>query len=142
MITPALPPRFYRLRIWLAVWLGIQLIVVASSPAWGWIVPHEHLNGERLTAAQWQAHWQAHWCEAHPGGAVCESQGDMLPGYRDVTSTLGLDGVLSTLTGAVATLTPDRDYIPPPAYLSGLPAALFNELALDYSPLDPPPVSI
>lgn len=141
MGAPAQPPRFYRLRIWLALWLGIQLIVVASSPAWGWIVPHNHLNGERLTAAQWQAHWKVHWCQANPGGAGCENQADMFPGYHDVTSTIGLDGALSTLTGAVATLIPQRDIVPPSARLKGLPAAQFTKLVVEYSPLDPPPIS-
>jgi hypothetical protein len=51
-------PRRIGLTILFAVWLSIQGAVIGLSPAWGFILPHDHILRGTMTEADWQAHMQ------------------------------------------------------------------------------------
>src|SRR5581483_10267177 len=53
-------PRQVILTILFVLWLSVEAAVIGLTPAWGWILPHEHITRGVLTLSDWERHLQEH----------------------------------------------------------------------------------
>lgn len=132
-------PRRVGLTILFVLWLSIQAAVIGLTPAWGFILPHEHVLRGMMTEADWEQHMAQHrlgvFFAYTPNCTVPSSQSP-----RVAESVPDLNGALSVLSfvvgnvdaGLVILRTPQTR---PTAYsLSGFYAFDIFDI-----PLEPPP---
>jgi hypothetical protein len=128
------------LTLLLAAWLSVQFLVVALSPSWGFMLPHEHITRGTLSDLAWQEHlrehrlgymqaseWQCEGLRSQNSNAVIASLPDSV-------------GTISSFALSVASLQNTHVEIPVPnAPCARFTAFQFFALNVSYSPLDPPP---
>lgn len=53
-------PRRIGLTILFVLWLSVQGAVIGLTPAWGFILPHDHVLRGPMTEADWEQHMEEH----------------------------------------------------------------------------------
>lgn len=128
------------LTILFALWLSAQSCVIALSPAWGFVLPHEHITRGVLSERAWQEHLREHELAAlRYLDKACE-------GTRPASANAVLASIpesasaLSLFVSATA-IVQDTHFELAASTLSGVtltPQAYFA-FDLFYSPPEPPP---
>lgn len=131
-------PRRIALTFWFALWLSLQMFLFGVSPAWGFVLPHEHITRGAVDSAQWQAHAREHQI----GGAVffakfcdgTETANAVLASVPDSASAFSMASFLTAL------VRDERVQIPLPRMpVATWRVATMHARELMYSPSEPPP---
>ncbi len=131
-------PRRVALTLAFALWLSFQMLLVGISPAWGFVLPHEHLTRGALNQAQWQEHLRAH--RAHTTvfyDSKCDgvkTTNSVIASFPNGASALSVTGFLNALVGDELTQIPS-----PRMPVATWRVAAIHSRELVYSPPEPPP---
>lgn len=128
------------LMLLFAAWLSVQFLVVALSPSWGFVLPHEHITRGILTDAAWQDHVREHRGAFLNVSALRCNDARALESNAVVASIPNGVGAISSFALLTATLQDAHIEIPTPAAscVTFTPAQFFA-FDVSYPPLDPPP---
>lgn len=122
----------------LAAWLGVQSLVAALSPGWGFVLPHEHVTRGALSQGAWQEHLRAHRIGAPLFYKTrCEVSNATESVLASIPNNLG---ALATFGAPFANVHDARVEIP--AFNVVCVSLTHTEIAateMFYSPLHPPP---
>lgn len=128
------------LTVLMIAWLSVQFPVLALSPTWGFILPHEHVTRGAISQGAWEDHLRQHRLGFSMSNRVrcdlpADGQGSDVMGSIPETA-----GAVSVFALAAAHVADARVEIPTPR----LPAATFRNAAwhtleISYSPPVPPP---
>lgn len=131
-------PRRTVLTLLFVLWLSAQSIVVAVSPAWGFVLPHEHITRGVLSERAWQEHLREHRLGT---GQFFEIRCDVPLGNASpvMASVPDAGGALSLFSGAASL---HNALVEIPAF--GAPQARlcpmdFHVADITIAPLVPPP---
>ncbi len=132
-------PRRVVLVLLLALWLAAQYMVIGLTPAWGYVLPHEHLTRGIVSETAWQQHLLQHRgvrtvnyalrCDAprqETGSSILAS----IPDGASVLSVMSESADLHTLELRIPIL---------PRWLATLRPATFHTFDVSTPPLEPPP---
>lgn len=114
------------------------MFLIGVSPAWGFVLPHEHVTRGTLNQAQWQAHARTH----RTGGTVfyamnCDgvkTTNAVVASFPDSASALSVTSFLNALVRDELTQIPS----PRMPVAKWRVSALYTR-ELFYSPPEPPP---
>jgi len=133
-------PRRIVLTALFVVWLSAQSIIIAMSPSWGFVLPHEHITRGILSEQVWQEHLRQHRLGT---GQFFEARCDIPPrsGTNDVVASLPASAVALSLFAIVAADLHDAA-VEIPAFnvaQSRLCRTAFHAFDITFAPLEPPP---
>jgi len=131
-------PRHVILTILFALWLSAEAAVIGLTPAWGLILPHEHITRGTLTQADWERHLQEHLRGAYSAAARCDvpriDAPAVVASMPDVSSAFSFFSFFTLYLDNALVKIPALD-----APSEALVASLFQVFDMRYAPLEPPP---
>ncbi len=128
------------LTVLFSVWLSVQFLVLAFSPSWGFVLPHEHITRGTLNETAWQDHLRQHHLGSIPSYALRCGMPRAFENNAVIASIPDSVGAVSIFALLTAQLHETALEIPqinaPRVSLRALPLSAFE---MFYAPLDPPP---
>jgi hypothetical protein len=133
-------PRRIVLTALFVLWLSVQSIIIAMSPAWGFVLPHEHITRGVLSERAWQEHLREHRLGI---GQFFEARCDLpaTGGTKDVVVSIPASAAAFSLFSVIAAdvdVAPIEMHVIDETQTRLLPAS-FHALEITFAPLEPPP---